>query len=269
MTEAARGTAAGSLALLLGLGALAAPAAPPGDPGPVTVVRRTDRDLAHLLEVDGAQLRDDLGPAQPDDRALRRVRRLALVFAQGASDGVARRDGNVAELAGLRDRALGLFDALDRNDLPAARRHAAGLVPAPAPARRVSLDRVDLAARLEYEDLKMLYAPQRRGGLDMERDMNLFLARPPAGTLAADQAEKFALLGARSALLAELTRGYAGGYLGGPEKKASEWDARAEEMRRAGLEVTQAAAGTDPKPLRAALTRLRASCTNCHDVFRD
>jgi hypothetical protein len=120
---------------------------------------------------------------------------------------------------------------------------------------------------MEFEDLKPLFKAQRLGGLEMERDMMLFLRKPPTQPLTVEQAEKFALLGTRSALLAELTRGYSAAYLG-PEKQASDWDARAGEMRRAGLEVARAAGG-DPKPLRAALERLSASCVGCHAVFRD
>jgi hypothetical protein len=223
-------------------------------------------------------IREEL-KAQPPlaEHVLAKLQASALLIASEAQTGRGARD--VWQRAALRDNALRLQKALAQRQIGAARRHADKLLELPgAPAGERMVQLRDL---LELDDVEILMKPRPRGGLGAgasavlpaNRDgieMRLLLLSrkvPTAAEMNAD-AEHLVRLATVTAAMATLLDAYV------PLKQIGNQDPRdwrkwTGEMRVASEELQGAARAKDAMGARAAAQRLRASCAECHSVFRD
>jgi hypothetical protein len=276
-THARRLTAAVVSALVLALAG--------GDGGRAANVPQAISGEMVLLRIEPDELtkylhkiiQEELTAPAPDERAVQKLRATALLIAAQAQSGRGGRD--VWQRAALRDNALKLQKALADGKTDAARKHAVTLFDmggVPPDTRRI-----DLKGLMELDEVESLMAPRRRGGLGFgpkgpapnNRDgveiKLIFLARkaPTAAELDAE-AEHLARAAQVTAAMANLLDAYT------PDKKMGmkdpkDWKAWLDEMRTAAAELEGAARAKDPNRVKAAATKVTASCNNCHEVFRD
>jgi hypothetical protein len=265
------------LALLLTLFASDAGRADNGPPIPtrMTLLRIEPDELTRYLH---AMIQEELKAQPPlSEHVLAKLRAAALLIASQAENGRGARDR--WQRSALRDNALRLQNALAERQIGPARKHADRLFDlsrAPANDRRAPFR--DL---LELDDLEILMKPRPRGGLGAgasaalpaNRDgiemRLLFLARkvPTAAEMNAD-AEHLVRLATVTAAMATLLDAYVPLRRVG-NQDPNDWRKWTAEMRVASEELEGAARAKDAMGTRAAAQRLRASCADCHNVFRD
>lgn len=99
------------------------------------------------------------------------------------------------------------------------------------------------------------------------RLINLGKKAPTAAELSRDAAD-LEQLAYRVAAIAEIT------LIKAPTKKQGnkdpkDWKEQSEEMSKAALEFAKAVKTKNPKTVKEAASKLNASCTNCHGIFKD
>jgi Cytochrome C' len=274
----ARRLAAAALPLALGLALVGSDGGRAADvPRPVSgqmvLVRVEPDELTKYLH--GA-IREALKVPAPDENAVAKARATALLIASRAQNGRGARDP--WQRAALRDNALKVQKALAENKLAAARKQADALLDLsglPVDPRRVPLK--DL---VELDEVESLMKPRRRGGLGIgpptpngnrdgiELKLIMLARRAPAQAELDAEAAELARAAAVTGAMADLLDAYA------PEKKVGnkdpkDWKAQTDEMRAGAADLEAAAKAKDPKRVHTAAARLTASCTTCHEVFRD
>ncbi len=115
----------------------------------------------------------------------------------------------------------------------------------------------------ELHEIMQPFALARSGGLNIEKDLRDAIK---AGKIDSKDA---IVMGARSAALADYTAKL-------PTDKAmtnagmkAKWERWAKDMGTAGKELCETAAKNDAKAVLAAMKKLDASCSNCHNDFRN
>lgn len=115
----------------------------------------------------------------------------------------------------------------------------------------------------ELHEVMQPFTLTRSGGLNIEKDIRDSIK---AGKIDAKDA---VLIGARSAALADYT-------IKLPTDKAmtnanmkAKWERWAKDMGTAGKELCETAGKNDAKAMLTALKKLDASCSNCHNDFRN
>lgn len=218
-----------------------------------------EADLAHLGKlVDLAKTKKVGG----------RVKAAAVLLALYSQDQMAGKDG--AKMAGLRDAAL-KFAAKAKSstvitkDAAGFATDAAALAKAApaAGAKAVDLPKIIEETKLELHEVMDLFGSSAGGGMNLEKDIQAIKKNGVTNVAAAE------LIGARTALLADLTLHMPNDKAGGANKKA--WEDYSKEMKKFSLDLAaEAAKGTkaDLAKMKMAASKLDASCTNCHNKFR-
>ena len=230
------GLAAGLAALSVGTAAdLPAP----------TAKKAAAADVAALQEKLDAIAAD---PAK-NRGAVRTARALALALAHYGDDGAKAGAGQV--LAALHGKTPDAKKALEA--LKAGKGGPGGL-----------------DGKYDLEDVMSPFRVAKSGGLNMEKDIKDDMAyakdKNKGKQLAAADAE---VLGARCVALAEYTLKMPNDKAKTSPAMTKSWEKITKDMAVAGKAVAEEAGKGDAKKLSAALKRLDASCTNCHNQFRD
>lgn len=123
-----------------------------------------------------------------------------------------------------------------------------------------------LDGKYDLEDVMSPFRLAKSGGLNIEKDIQD--GAKGKGPAAAD-AE---VLGVRSMALAELTAKLPNAAATTTPAKTKDWEKLSADMGKAGKELADEAAkgaGANATKITAAMKKLNASCTNCHNNYRE
>ena len=132
-------------------------------------------------------------------------------------------------------------------------------------AKGLSAPKGGPAAKFEYdlEDVMSPFRIAKSGGLNIEKDIR---DAAKDGKIDGKAAE---VIGARSAALASYTEKMPNDKAKTNPAMTARWEKYAKDMAAAGKELCEAAGKNDAKAITAALKKLDASCSNCHNDFRN
>ena len=200
-------------------------------------------------------------PVAREVPTLKAVAMLVALNAQHQMDG---KDG--AKMAGLRDAALAVADAVGKKDFAAAKAAAAGLAePKPASdAKPVKLDELITAHKFDLDQLMSSFRKGTVGGLNLEADVK-------AQSKAVTDPKAAAVIAGRIALIGEYTLALPPEGIDA-DKKKKKWDAWSKEMTTLAVEVSKEAAkgaGANKATMSKGFRDLDANCNACHTVFRN
>jgi hypothetical protein len=217
--------------------------------------------LEMAIEKDTAHLMNLFELAKTRKRMEGRIRANALLIATYAQMGL---DGPKGEqMAAIRDQAIKVAEAAAKKDLAAAQKAAEQLA---MPSGTGDKKPVNLAkaADVELHDVMDLFGGAVGGGMNIEKDIRTAKRTGPENAKSAE------LIGARSAALAML-------YIDllpelDAKKTKDEWIKWSKQARdQAAAIVHEAVKGdkADMELIKKQMGMLDATCTNCHNVFRD
>lgn len=211
-------------------------------------------DVANgLIERDIGYLQKELAKT-PEKRAVPTLKTTAMLIALHAQ--------NTGQ-AGLQDQALKVAEALSKKDYAGAKTAAAGLKPGAAG----KADAVNLHEKYEFDlaELMSAYRNATVGGLNMEKDI-----RTQAKSVT--DPKKVGEIGARIVLVSHYTLKMPAEKAAANPSNRKKWDGYSNDTQKLAAEIATEAgkgAGADKAALSKKLKALDASCTACHNEFRD
>ncbi len=214
------------------------------------------------IEADTAHLGKLVELAKAKKKVGGRVKSTAVLLAMNADENLAGKDG--AKMAALRDAALKIAGksktpAEVGPDVEALAKLPAGK----AGEKAMGAEKIIAATKLDLAEVMDLFGGATGGGMNLEKDIQAIKKEGVKNLPAAE------LIGARSAVLAELTIHLPNDKATGANKKA--WDDYSLDMKKWGQDIAKEAAKgktADLAKLKMAAGKLDASCTNCHNKFR-
>lgn len=240
---------AGALALLF---AAVASQSPAREPLPASATEKT-------LAADTAHLKALFELAKTRKKIENRVKATALLMAQTAQNNL--EGENSEKMAAVRAQALKIAEAAAKKDLAAAEAATNAL----ASAKGGDKKPVELAKMhdLELYEIMDLFAGSVGGGMNLEKDIR---AAKRTGPTDADSA---AIIGVRTAGLADFTMVLTPEF--SARKTKADWEKYTQDMKQHSIDIVKEA--TKPSPdmmkVKQLMSALDASCTNCHNKFRD
>jgi hypothetical protein len=206
-----------------------------------------------LVGKDIAYLQKELAKT-PEKRAVPTLKTTAMLIALQAQQ---------SGQGGLRDQALKVAGALAKKDYAGAKTAAAGLKPGAgggaAPVDLTKQHNFDLA------ELMSAYRNATVGGRNMEKDIRTQAKKVTDPELVRD-------IGARVVLVSHYTLKMPAEKAAANPANRKKWDGYSNDTEKLAAEImTEAAkgAGADKAALAKKLKALDASCTACHNEFRD
>ncbi len=240
MTQRSRLFAAAALAV--GFGLVAAPTATPAD------LPKDATKAAVAADVAALQKRLDELVAMPKATTARGARGIALTLMNYGDDATKGQAAKV--LVGLK---------IKEKDFKAGIEAGKGLTsPKADPAALKAAE-----GAFDLEDVMRPFALTRSGGLNIEKDIRDNIK---GGKIDAKDA---VLIGARSAALADFTAKLPNDKANTSPQMKAKWERWAKDMGTAGKDLCDAAGKNDAKGMLGALRKLDASCSNCHNDFRE
>ena len=151
--------------------------------------------------------------------------------------------------------------ALDKKDYKGAAEAAKGLASPKADAAAVK----GIAGKYDLEDVMSQFRLAKSGGMNIEKDIR---DANKSGNVEPKLAE---LIGARSAALAVFTEKMPNDKAMTNPAMKTKWEKYSKDMAAAGKELAEEAAKAKPdtKKLIMTMKKLDASCSNCHNDFRN
>jgi hypothetical protein len=271
MRKSVRWPAVG-LAVAAGLGILAVTGrSPAADAKAATSMYKpvVPTDVVRQLITDEAKsLQTAMGKAkEKTDKMATRAQSIALMVAVYAQDEALRGGSSAAAMAGLRDTALKLNKAINDGKMDDARKLAAEIKPAGMSDTPAKLAAVPVHADFEIDTLMQVFKPDRGGGLEWEK--KLLMLRDKRSAYTKSDYDTLVPLMYRIATIAQSTEGIPPAETA--KRKPEEWVKLAREMGDEAVTAAELArkAKPDDKMVKAAVKKLEATCTACHDKFRD
>lgn len=203
------------------------------------------KDAESAVAADIAFLQKGLAKT-PEKRAVPTLKAAAMNLALAGS-------------ADLRKQALKVAEAIGKKDFAAAKTAAAKLTPAAGDGG----DAAKLAAAGKYDisEVMSAYRAEKVGGMNLEKDIK---------TAAKKDAKLAAVVAARSALLADYTAALPVDKAAGNDANKKKWEGLSQDQLKASKEVLdEAAKGSASPALAKKVSALEATCTACHNQFRD
>lgn len=198
---------------------------------------------------------------EPQRKQLPGLKATAIMVAAFAQEQMAGPDA--AKMAALRDQALKVADLLAAKDYAKAKDAAKALDAPPAAASTGKVE-VHKHAKFDISEAMAPYRSARSGGMDMERNIR------KQSKDASDMALIKELAG-HSIVLGEFTKHLPTGQASANAARLKKWEGYSDEMIAHSRDVL--AEASKPSPDKAVLKKkllvLDASCTNCHNEFRD
>ena len=216
---------------------------------------------AKAIEADTAHLAKLFELTKTKKKLEGRVKSTALLIAGYAQSELGGKDG--AKMAGVRDQAVKIAEAIAKKDMAGAEAATKGLATAKGSAGGKELD-LSKQAKLELAELMDLFGGSGAGGMNLEKDI-----RAGRKEISAKDAE---LIGARVMVLAEYTAKLPPEFDAAKKKTPDAWERWSSQMKKtAGDIATEAAKGAkaDAARLKKLMSGLDGTCTNCHNVFRE
>jgi len=191
------------------------------------------------------------------------IKTTAILIAYLAQSQMDQKGADKKQLATLRDEALELAGAIAKKDFDAAKKIASGLKVDIKANPSAKLDAPKWASVHSF-DLSELMTPFRLEkvfGRNFEKSI-----RDNAKKLSPEAAN----LANRTIVIAEFTTMFAPTVAEGKKTPAA-WNKHSKEMKDAAIEASTALTGPkkDEKKAMAAFKKLDATCTRCHNDFRD
>jgi hypothetical protein len=197
---------------------------------------------------------------EPTRRGVEKARVAALMLAEFAQQNLGGADGQ--QRATVRDAAVQVAALIKDKKYAEAVKLAQQLptLPANPAARR---DKVKLLGTLlDVEELMGQFRSPKVGGLGIETLLD-DLGNSKGGLLPPEAlTDSLRLLAYQTAVAADLSRQHV------PDKKAKDWQAYAEAMRKSALQLGTAVGTKDGKGAFSAIEQLNTSCNKCHKEFR-
>jgi soluble cytochrome b562 len=222
--------------------------------------------FTQVVNDEAKTLRDAVAKAA-DKKQAGKARSVALMIAVYAQDEAARGGTNAAEMAGLRDTALKLAKAIADGKLDDAKKLAGEIKATGVANPSAKMAPVAVQADFEIDTLMQVFKPERGGGLEWEKKLQMLRDKRSAYT-AADFQTLVPLM-YRIATIAQPTEAFAPEPMG--KKTPEEWIKLSKEMASEALATAELAKKPKPddKMVKTAVKRLEATCTSCHDKYRD
>jgi hypothetical protein len=220
-----------------------------------------EADLTQLIDHDAKIVQAALATGKPDKKSVTRAKAASYMVAL-YSQQLAHGDKGPA-MATLRDTALAVADALVKDDFATAQTLAKNLSSGIAPNPAAKTAPVPLHTVIDIADLMSQFKVARSGGQDLEKQMNDLIKKPTSSI----DLKAVGLLSDKAAAISQLTEAMP--PAGGGGKDPKKWVQWSQEMRSAALDAGKAAKSGKAADAKAALKKMEASCTSCHNVFRD
>jgi hypothetical protein len=222
-----------------------------------TYTKVIDADVAHLVSV------IESAKANKTKKGLPGIAKAtAALIALHAQENLDGKDGD--KMAAVRAGAMKVVEMLGKKDLDGAEKAAVTLKSGGEKSADKKPAKIASVAKLDLHDIMHLFGRNTGGGMNLEADIRTM---KKDGIKDLKLAE---LVGARTAAIADFTMELPPEFSG--KKKKSDWDGWTKDMKTSAVEfATEAAKGTkaDAAKLKKIVTALDASCTNCHNIFRD
>jgi hypothetical protein len=252
----------GGTTLAAGLWLLtAATAAPPLPKESAKKVIAADIASVQALTTDIA---GDADPSKTKRGPIRTVRTLVLMIAaQADATGDAALRSHVGKLGQAIDKAS---ETKDAKDWKAVADVAKGLS---APKADPSVPKGALVKH-DLEDVMSPFRVSKSGGMNVEKDIRDIIAAGKKGGKIDPTATE--LIGGRCVSLSDYAQKLPNDKARTNPASTKKWDDYCKRMADAGKELTEESAkgaGADQKKLLGALNKLNASCTDCHNDFRN
>jgi len=270
MGTTVRWPAVGVAALAAGLGLLAwSGSGAAADAKSATAVYKPvipEDVLTQLITDEGKALRDAVGKAS-DKKMAAKARAIALVIAVYAQDEALRGGGKAAAMAGLRDTALKLAKAVSDGKLDEAKALAGEVTPAGKADAAAQPGPVAVTEPFEIDTLMQVFKPERGGGLEWEKKFQTLMNKRAA--YSATDYQQIVPMMYRIAAVAQATEAMVPAPMG--KKTPAEWVKLSKDMETESVAAAELAKKSKPddKMVKAALKKLDATCTACHEKFRD
>lgn len=227
-----------------------------------------DGDFKALVETDAAHMLKNLKDGAPDKKGIIQSKAAAMMIAMYAQQRITGKDGaKDAQMATLRDQALKVAGAVAKKDYKTAFAEA-GKVKVDIAADKSASTKAVALEKLHKFELMELMNPLKKpasGGQNTENDIK-------------EMSEKLKDVKAVPAIalkvigLADYTEKMSEDFAtkGAGKKSVENWKKFTKQMKDAAEETytvsTQPKA--DIKKVQAAMGRINASCTECHNVFK-
>jgi hypothetical protein len=214
--------------------------------------------FAKSIEADAKMVQEALKAPKPTKGMANRAKALSLLIAQFAHT------GGKGE---LRDKAAKVVEALESDDLAAARTAAADLSGAVAGAGSGKGDLVKLIRTKEGDNIDLLmhiFKSVRSGGLDIEKDLKAIAEQKKPNIKDFD---KLVGVGYKTAAAMQLMEAVPPKKEGSKDPK--DWLKWAAGTREASLEMAAAAKKKDAVGVHKAVQAIDANCTECHNKFKN
>jgi hypothetical protein len=222
--------------------------------------------FTQLVNDEAKALREAVAKAS-DKKMAAKARAIALMIAVYAQDEMVRGGLNASSMAGLRDTALKLAKAIADGKLDDAKKLAGDIKPTGISDASTKTVVAAVHADFDIDTLMQVFKPERGAGLEWEKKL-LTLRDKRSAYTAADYQNLVPLM-YRIAAIAQPTEAFAPEPMG--KKTPAEWIKLSQEMGSEAVAAAELAKKPKPddKMVKAAVKRLEATCTNCHDKFRD
>jgi len=219
-----------------------------------------ESDYSKLLESEVKAIQEELGKPKVDAK---KVRGSAIIVALAAMN--LKEGGDAKQTATVRDTAFKLAQAADKTaeakKLAGALAHFKEMKADP----QANSSPVDLRKQIDdLKDAMDVFGLPTKGGEGIEKEY-LILGPQRKPFSPAQLSDKLVIMAYKTALIAEVAKA----HQDAGEKKKKEWLHLTDEMRRASLEFADTVKAKKPKEAKTALTKLSASCNDCHAAFRD
>lgn len=225
-------------------------------------------ELPKLLSNETAVIQKSVTGGLGDKKNATRARVSALMIAGYAQSAMLGDKAKSAQLAGLRDHAIALAQAIKSGKDGDVKSMLEQVKPDYAGKPGTKTDAVDLSQYLDLDDLMTQFKPERSGGKGLEKVLTTYAGK--RAPLSADDMKGVVLLANQCAVIAQFTHAFAPAADEGKKKKADwlKWSVEMEETAVASANAASASRPND-KAVKAALKKLEDSCVKCHAVFRD
>ena len=170
---------------------------------------------------------------------------------------------NAAKMAGLRDQALKVAAALDEKEYGQAKEAAQGLEN-PPPSQSTKPVELHKMHDFEIDEVMAPFRSGRSGGMEIERNL-----RKESRT--ATDVKLIEAIAGRTAILGEFTKKMPTGQAAANPARLKKWEDYSDDMIGHAKAITEETAKPTPdmELLQKKLLVLDASCTNCHNDYRD
>jgi hypothetical protein len=243
-----------------------------GGPQAAKKFQLPDNAFEELIAEANKNIQEELAPQNPSVPWPDRLRANALMIALATQHRMAHKQGDIRQLATMRDATIRIARAIDldgtRNDLDTVRKQA-GLL-SDYPKLKADPNAATYIVRLkgifDQEDVDFHFA-RKRTNLGIERELFALLrAKKP---LAAEQITfKHEMLGYKIALLAEMLRDFDDHIPPQRVVQRKEWVSHATDVQYTGWELAEVFRAKNAEGVKGVVTRLNEACNKCHEKFR-